>query len=258
MENREQGEAVNNVRQDLIMLVQLQEMYDRIAAAIRERQTPPPEVQELQKANVERQVELEELEQKIQEYQEEVVQVGKKEAEWKLELEHFQRQKGTVTNEREFTAVISEIDYATKALEESSKRHQEIADAVAELSAEIDDRRNARPEEEAAHKDVVEAWESRKDELMKDVNKLVNGAKKVEDQVVPKHRARFMRLLESKKGTAMAAVVDGSCSLCHFALRPHLQQRVRRCEEIISCETCHRILFMEENLNQVTTADESV
>ena len=66
-----------------------------------------------------------------------------------------------------------------------------------------------------------------------------------------------MRLLESKKGTAVAAVVDGSCSLCHFALRPHLQQRVRRCEEIISCETCHRILFMEETLDEVTSASES-
>lgn len=255
--NREQGEAVNNVRQDLIMLVQLQEMYDQIAAAIRERQTPPPEVQELQKANVQRQVELEELEQRIQAYQDEMLQVGKKEAECKLELEHFQGQKGIVTNEREFTAVISEIDYATKALEEAAARHQELADAVAELTAEVDERRNARPEEESAHKDVVKAWENRKKKLMRDVNKLVLKAKKVEDQIVPKHRARFLRLLESKKGTAIAAVVDGSCSLCHFALRPHLQQRVRRCEEIISCETCHRILFMDEILNEVTTVDES-
>lgn len=257
MVNREQGEAVNNVRQDLIMLVQLQEMYDRIAEAIRERQTPPPEVQELQQANAQRQVELEELEQRIQAYQEEIVQVGKKEAEWKLELEHFQGQKGSVTNEKEFTAVISEIDYATKALEEAATRHQEIVDSVAELTAEIDERRNARPEEEAAHKDVVVAWDRRKKKLMREVHKLVAEAKKVEDQVVPKNRARFMRLLESKKGTAIAAVVDGSCSLCHFALRPHLQQRVRRCEEIISCETCHRILFLEENLNEETTVDES-
>jgi predicted nucleic acid-binding Zn-ribbon protein len=240
------------------MLVQLQEMYDRIAAAIRERQTPPPEVQELQQANVQRQAELEDLEQRIQAHQEELVQVGKKEAEWKLELEHFQRQKGMVTNEREFTAVISEIDYAAKALDEAAARHRELDDAVAGLAAEVDERRNARPEEEAAHKGVVEAWEKRKNALMKDVHKLVAEAKKVEDRVAPKNRARFMRLLESKKGTAVAAVVDGSCSLCHFALRPHLQQRVRRCEEIISCETCHRILFMEEILREpTTTANES-
>jgi len=190
-------------------------------------------------------------------HEKELVEVRKKEEEWKLELEHFQRQKGTVTNEREFTAVISEIDYATKALEEAATRRGQLDDANGALAAEIEERRNARPEEEAAHKEVVEAWESRKKELMAQVHDLVTEAKAIEDDIAPKNRARFMRLLESKKGIAVAAVVDGSCSLCHFALRPHLQQRVRRYEEIISCETCHRILYMAEILNDTAKANES-
>ena len=248
---------MNNARHDLILLVRLQELYDRIAAAIRERQTPPPEVQELQRANVERQAELEGLEKQVQAHEEELVEVRKKEEEWKLELEHFQRQKGTVTNEREFTAVISEIDYATKALGEAAARHLELDEAVTALHTEIEERRNARPEEEAAQKDVVDSWEQRKSELMDTVNALVTETKAIEADVAPKNRARFMRLLESKRGTAVAAVVDGSCSLCHFALRPHLQQRVRRCEEIITCETCHRILYMESITDAESSAGES-
>jgi len=254
----QQGEAVNNVRHDLALMVRLQQLYDRIAVAIRERQTPPREVRELQQSNLDRQAELDKIEQQVQGHDEELKKVRTKEEEWKLELDHFQRQKGSVTNEREFTAVISEIDYATKALEEAAARRRELEDANSALGAEIEERRVARPEEEAAHKDVVEAWESRKLELMALVHELVTEAKTLEADVAPKNRARFMRLLESKKGTAVAAVVEGSCSLCHFALRPHLQQRVRRCEEIISCETCHRILFMEENLFEADAATESV
>jgi len=216
------------------------------------------EVRELQQANLDRQAELEKIEEQVTEHEEELKEVHKKEEEWKLELEHFQRQKGTVTNEREFTAVISEIDYATKALEEAAARRRELDDANSALAAEIEERRNARPEEESAHKDVVEAWENRKKELMAQVHALVSEAKALEVDVAPKNRARFMRLLESKKGTAVAAVVEGSCSLCHFALRPHLQQRVRRCEEIISCETCHRILYVEEMINEVSVAAKSV
>lgn len=248
---------MNDARHDLILLVRLQQLYDRMAEAIRERQTPPPEVQELQRANVRRQAELEELEQQVAAHEEELAQVRKKEEEWKLELEHFQRQKGMVTNEREFTAVISEIDYATKALDEAKARHKELEEAVAAINTDLEDRRNARPEEEAAQREVVEGWENRKQELVAQVHELVAEAKTIEDDLVPKRRARFMRLLESKKGTAMAAVVDGSCSLCHFALRPHLQQRVRRCEELISCETCHRILYLEDLLEEVTPASES-
>lgn len=248
---------MNNVRQDLALMVRLQELYDRIAEAIRERQSPPLEVRELHQANLDRKAELEMIEEQVQGHELELKTVRTKEEEWKLELEHFQRQKGMVTNEREFTAVISEIDYASKALDEAAARRRELEDANSALAAEIEERRNARPEEEAAHKDVVEAWEKRKNELMARVHALVTETKAIEVDIAPKNRARFLRLLASKKGTAVAAVLDGSCSLCHFALRPHLQQRVRRCEEIITCETCHRILFIEETIDGVSSATES-
>ena len=178
-------------------------------------------------------------------HEEEIKEVRKKQAEWELELEHFQKQKSIVSNEREFTAVISEIDYATKAIEEATARRNELEQNIESIKSEIVQRREARPEEEGAHKEVVETWESRKQELLKIVHDLSAKAKLVEAEIQPKQRARFMRLLESKQGKALSAVVDGSCSLCHFALRPHLQQRVRRGDEIIDCEHCHRILYVE-------------
>jgi predicted nucleic acid-binding Zn-ribbon protein len=241
---------VESARHDLILIVQLQRIYDDIAEAIRERQTPPPEVQELQQENRRRQAELQELEARVQQHTEELREVNKKEQEWKLELEHFQRQKGMVTNEREFTAVISEIDYAAKALGEATGRREELESTIEELTADIESRRTARPDEEAAHGDVVRGWEQRKEELRQTIHDLAVNARKTEADLNPSHRARFLRLLESKKGTAVAAVVDGSCSVCHFSVRPHLQQRVRRAEEIIPCEHCHRILYLEEALRQ--------
>jgi predicted nucleic acid-binding Zn-ribbon protein len=248
---------VESVHHDVVILVRLQLIYDQITQAIEDRQNPPPEVKELEEANLVRQRELEELEEQVGRYQEELLEVHKKEQECKLELEHFQRQKGTVTNEREFTAVISEIDYATKALEEASQRCGELDQSIETTSADITSRRGARPEEETAQKDVVRSWKNRKRKLLAKVHKLSAEATKLEVDLRPKHRARFLRLLESKKGTAVSAVVDGSCSVCHFSVRPHLRQRVRRCQEIIACEHCHRILFLEEIVNsepsEVTT-----
>jgi predicted nucleic acid-binding Zn-ribbon protein len=237
---------VSSVLQDLVLLVQLQAVYDRIAAALQERQTAPPEVRELQDGNQRRQAELEELERQIATHRDELTQVRKKEQEWQLELEHFQRQRATVSNEREFTAVISEIDYANKALRESGDRRKELEQAIVDVEQNIETRRAARPEEEETQRSVVEAWERRKEELRQAVHEGAADAEKLELQLQPRNRARFLRLLESKRGTAVAEVIDGSCSLCHFALRPHLQQRVRRGEELISCEHCHRILYLAE------------
>jgi len=239
---------VSNAYHDLVNLVRLQKVYDSISEAIAEHNTPPAEIRSLQEANRLRLEELDEMERQLKAHEEEIKEVRKKEAEWELELKHFQKQKSMVTNEREFTAVISEIDYATKAIEETSARRKDLEEAIAQLGQEIEERREARPEEESVQSEVIASWDKRKEELLKRVHKLSDDAKEIEAEIQPKHRARFLRLLESKQGTSMSKVVDGSCSLCHFALRPHLQQRVRRCEEIIDCEHCHRILYIEETL----------
>ena len=243
------GDKVSKEQHDLVLLVRLQRVYDAIAESIAERNSPPTEIRELQAANRLRHEELEAFERQMASHREEITEVRRKQAEWEIELEHFQKQKSMVSNEREFTAVISEIDYATKAIDETSKRRQELETAIEQLKTEIETRRNERPEAETAHVAVVEAWEQRKAELLKRVHELSEQAKVIEADIQPKHRARFMRLLESKQGRAMSEVIEGSCSLCHFSLRPHLQQRVRRCEEIIDCEHCHRILYSSENLS---------
>jgi len=242
------GEYLSKELRDLVLLVQLQEIYSSISEAIAERNSPPVEIRDLQEANRVRQEELEAMERQMVSHEKEITEARAKQAEWELELQHFQKQKSTVSNEKEFTAVISEIDYATKAIDEATSRREALEETIEQIRNEVAERRNARPEEEGAQKEVVEGWEARKAELLKIVHDLSAKAKKIEAEVQPKQRARFMRLLESKQGKALSAVVDGSCSLCHFALRPHLQQRVRRSDELIDCEHCHRILYVEEVL----------
>ncbi len=244
---------MESVHHDLVVFVRLQDIYGRIANAIQDRQNPPPEVQQLQEANRSRQLELDQLEEQVRRLEDELEQVRKRELEWQTELEHFQRQKSMVTNEREFTAVISEIDYANKALNEARQRRTELEESVEQLRQDIASRREARPEEESAQREVVESWERRKSELLEIVHHLSTEAQKLETELQPKNRARFLRLLESKKGTAIAAVVEGSCSVCHFAVRPHLRQRLRRCQEIITCESCFRILYLEETVDREPT-----
>jgi len=241
---------VESARHNLILMIRLQEIYSRIAEAIKERSTPPPEVLQLQEENRRRLEELDNLERQVLQHHDELKDVRRKENEYQLELEHFQRQKSTVTNEREFIAVLSEIDYATKGRDEAAARRKELQQLIEQLSSDIAARKQARPEEEAAQHEVVGRWESRKAALKQTAHKAAIQAKQLELQLQPNHRARFLRLLESKRGVAIAAAIDGSCSLCHFSLRPHLQQRVRRGHEIIACEHCRRILYLAETLQE--------
>ena len=235
---------MENVRKDLILMVRLQRIYDRISELLVEQRTPPAEIRELHEENVRRKQELEAMEEQIEKLRAEEEEVRAKEAESQGELDHFQKQKATVTNEREFTAVINEIDFAAKSVEEAVARRKEIEESIGALEKDIEQRRQTRPEEEASHQQVVKQWEDRKHELTESIHALAHEARAIEDSLQPANRSRFLRLLKSRHGKAISVVIDGSCSLCHFELRPHVQQRVHRAEEIITCEHCHRILVL--------------
>ena len=89
---------VSNAYHDLVHLVQLQKIYEAISEAIAERNSPPEEIRSLQDANRWRLEELDEMERQLESHEDEIKDGRKKEAEWELELEHFQKQKGIVTN----------------------------------------------------------------------------------------------------------------------------------------------------------------
>ena len=48
----------------------------------------------------------------------------------------------------------------------------------------------------------------------------------------------------SRDGIAVAEVVNGSCSACYMQLRPQVQLNVKKGDEIITCESCTRILYL--------------
>jgi predicted nucleic acid-binding Zn-ribbon protein len=48
----------------------------------------------------------------------------------------------------------------------------------------------------------------------------------------------------SRDGIAVAEVRNGACSACFMSLRPQMQAEVRKGNQIITCESCTRILYL--------------
>jgi uncharacterized protein len=49
--------------------------------------------------------------------------------------------------------------------------------------------------------------------------------------------------IRSRRGVAVAEVLDGRCSVCHIAVRPQYMQDLKRGEQVQVCESCQRILY---------------
>ena len=61
--------------------------------------------------------------------------------------------------------------------------------------------------------------------------------------VTPAVYQRYERVRKARKGIGIAEAVDGRCSACNMAMRPQFFQDLKRGAEVMSCESCLRILY---------------
>jgi predicted nucleic acid-binding Zn-ribbon protein len=54
---------------------------------------------------------------------------------------------------------------------------------------------------------------------------------------------RYERARKARRGIAVAEVVEGRCNQCHMALRLQYFQDLKKETEILSCESCQRLLY---------------
>lgn len=166
-------------------------------------------------------------------------------AEHKLMLERADRNLKHAQNQREYEAAMRETDslqkqiaaFETEVIEKltaSEEVEKELADRADEINT-LDAKRDAALAEfdAAVEKDRAEfaRVQAHRDEVF---------------ATMPERLAAVYNRLSqrSRDGIAVAEVRGGSCSACFMALRPQMQVEVKRGEQIITCESCTRILYI--------------
>jgi predicted nucleic acid-binding Zn-ribbon protein len=54
----------------------------------------------------------------------------------------------------------------------------------------------------------------------------------------------------SRDGIAVAEVKNGACSACFMSLRPQMLVELKTTDKLITCESCTRILYIEQKKEQ--------
>jgi predicted nucleic acid-binding Zn-ribbon protein len=60
--------------------------------------------------------------------------------------------------------------------------------------------------------------------------------------------AMYERLLDNRHGQAMVPVVHMSCGGCFMKQTEQMMNKLKICDEIVRCETCARIQYVEADL----------
>jgi predicted nucleic acid-binding Zn-ribbon protein len=164
--------------------------------------------------------------------------------------EKFEHDKMRVKNEKEYTAVLREIDVARKhisALEtDILKRMEEIEKLDADLASRAPDVERMR-----ADVDVTLAeLDKEREEADRLLSEFAERRKKLASKM-PRHLfASYDRMSRLRRGQALAEVRGGICLACRVKVRPKVFSDVRKGDQLITCENCGRILYYRDETSQ--------
>jgi len=83
-------------------------------------------------------------------------------------------------------------------------------------------------------------------ELQKKVDELETEKLKLSKEIPDLLFRRYQRLIQHGQGKAVVTLSKGTCTGCHFRVRPQIMVEVSNNDRIITCENCSRILIAPE------------
>lgn len=165
-------------------------------------------------------------------------------AENKNYLERAERNLKHAQNQKEYETAMRETDALQKQIAALEAQVLEKMTSLEEVEKTLADRSEEISSLESNRLSQLETFEN---QLSADRAELDGELKKRHEIFVtlPDKLANvYNRLAQrSRDGIAVAEVKNGSCSACFMKLRPQMQVEIKKGDQIITCESCTRILY---------------
>jgi uncharacterized protein len=147
------------------------------------------------------------------------------------------------TNEQ-YRAFQHEIEYGEKAIRKHEDRILDLMGEAEPLEANVKKADAALKQE----KRQVEAEKTHAREATAKDEKLLKGLQADRKAAVtalkPAVNRTYERIRKKWNGSVIAEVVEGRCSACQIMLRPQFNQDLKRGEDMMFCESCGRIVYV--------------
>ena len=159
----------------------------------------------------------------------------------------YQAQLMAVKNSREYGAMLNEIDQVKRDLRQVEDEVVGFMETIEAARTELAERESNLPLETEEHESQLSGWRETQRVIDREIEDATARTAEIETQFTPKKLSEFYRLCDRKGGRAVVRAVAGSCSACHVRLRPALYQALRLSGDVITCDSCKRILYYQDD-----------
>ena len=173
-------------------------------------------------------------------------------------LHHFQEQVNRVRTQREYSAILQEIDQ----VREQSRAAEEVALAAMETQEEAETEMAPLTEEfeaiDVEYQIELEKWEAAKPGVAEEAEALRARVAELRDAIPKPSLMLFERLRDFNDGSALASVghMERSrapnmwrCNACNYNVRPQIVVEIKNRGALVQCDSCKRLLYLEESVD---------
>ena len=166
-------------------------------------------------------------------------------AENKTYLERADRNLKHAQNQKEYETAMRETDAIQKQIAAFETQVIEKMTGSEEVEKELEGRADEINTLDVKRSEAMAEFDAQLKSEREELDEESKRRTKVFVTLPPQLASVYNRLAQrSRDGIAVAEVVNGSCSACFMSLRPQMQVEVKRGDQIITCESCTRILYI--------------
>ncbi len=170
------------------------------------------------------------------------------------QLKKFQQQVSRVRNQREYGALLSEIDLAKTTLRTLEEGTIDILERAESTTAELDQTNATFADLEQRYNAALGEWEKKKPEVAARVG-LEKEAAELRSSLPRNFVVQYKRIAERYAGEALSEVqgterpngaVIWHCGICNYRVRPQVAVEIRNHGAVVQCEGCKRFMIASE------------
>jgi predicted nucleic acid-binding Zn-ribbon protein len=228
---------------DLKLVIRLQEIDNRLADLAREIAALPVHIKEIEKKLTSHERKLEVDRAALAANQKE-----RKNCDGNIQTQEQKISKlkdqmlGAKTNEQ-YRAFQNEIDFCQTEIRKAEDRILELMTESEPLDKNVKAAEAALKTEKAQVEAEKQQARERTAVDQKAAQELQAERAGVVKDVTPGTYQRYERVRKARRGVAVAEAIEGRCSACNMVIRLQFFQDLKKGDQVMSCESCTRILY---------------
>jgi predicted nucleic acid-binding Zn-ribbon protein len=163
----------------------------------------------------------------------------------KAQIDKYKHQLGGVKTNKEYSALLKEIEEAQSKIDQKEEKiisEMLNADDIGEEIRKAELKASEAKEKLTEDKDALSL---QKKELEEENKELIRKKEELLP-LIPKDQSKlYLEIFNKKNGISLSPVTDDFCSMCQIRIRPQVLNELRAETQIILCENCGRILYIE-------------